>query len=80
MVLGGKVPDFVNINGKKQVIELFGDYWHGEKRTKKNKETAEREKIEHYAQFGFGCLVVWECELKDLETLEKKLLAFGGAN
>lgn len=26
--IGGLCPDFVNCNGKKVIIELFGDYWH----------------------------------------------------
>lgn len=30
LIIGGKCPDFVNINGKKQIIEVFGEYWHKE--------------------------------------------------
>ena len=26
--ISGKCPDFININGEKKIIELFGDYWH----------------------------------------------------
>jgi hypothetical protein len=28
VVIAGKIPDFININGQKKIIELFGDYWH----------------------------------------------------
>ena len=52
VVLGGKIPDFVNVNGKKSVIEVFGTYWHSEEEVE--------EKIKHYKQFGFDCKVVWE--------------------
>jgi len=27
-MINGKSPDFVNCNGQKKIIELFGDYWH----------------------------------------------------
>ena len=76
MTLGGRIPDFVNINGKKQVIELFGDYWHGKKRTGKSKEIAEKEKKDHYAKLGFDCLIIWEYELKDLGAVKNKILNF----
>lgn len=56
-ILGGKCPDWLNINGQKKLIELFGDYWHqGED---------PQGKIDHYKQYGFDCLVIWESELKD---------------
>ena len=57
-VIDGMVPDFININGKKQVIEVYGDYWH------RNHKPQDR--IDHYKKFGFKCLVYWEKDLKDL--------------
>jgi transposase-like protein len=66
--VGYKNPDFLNINGKKAVIELFGDYWHrGEN---------ECDRIQHYARYGFKCLVTWEHELEDKENLSNKLMKF----
>jgi len=63
VIIGRKIPDFVNVDGKKGVIEIFGTYWHDELEV--------GEKIEHYNRFGYNCLVLWdyECylwkELKD---------------
>jgi G:T-mismatch repair DNA endonuclease (very short patch repair protein) len=65
VVMGCKNPDFINVNGKKQIIELFGDYWHGEDRTGNSaeKEIESRESI--YKQYGYDTIVVWEHELSD---------------
>ena len=69
ITIGGKVPDFVNMNGKKQVIELFGDYWH--------QGQDPRNLIEYYARYHYGCLVIWEHELsKDKGDLREKILEF----
>jgi len=58
LIIGRKCPDFVNINGKKQLIELFGNYWH------KNKDSNTR--IKFYKQYGFDTLVLWEADIKSL--------------
>jgi G:T-mismatch repair DNA endonuclease (very short patch repair protein) len=65
VIIGGKCPDFININGKKQVIEFMGNYWHP------LFDGANR--IEHYKQYGFECFVIWQDELKDIEKLTKKV-------
>lgn len=67
VTIGGKVPDFININGKKAVIEVFGTYWHGEDEVE--------EKIKHYRKFGFKCFILWEYECYLWGDLEK---IFGG--
>jgi hypothetical protein len=66
--LAGKCPDFLNVNGKKKVIEVFGDYWH--------KGENPSELINHYRTYGFDCLIVWEHELKDLDDISKKVVQF----
>jgi G:T-mismatch repair DNA endonuclease (very short patch repair protein) len=68
MTLGGKIPDFVNINGQKKLIELYGDYWH------KGQDINIR--INYFKKFGWNTLVVWEKELKDIEALKNKILVF----
>ena len=67
LILGGKCPDFLNINGKKKLIELFGDYWHSKERTGIEPKEHERKRIEHFKRFGFDTLIIWEHELKDLK-------------
>ena len=65
LIIGGRCPDFTNINGKKELIELFGNYWH--------KDENPQNKIDFYKNYGFNCLVIWENELKDENTLIKKI-------
>jgi very-short-patch-repair endonuclease len=61
-ILGGKCPDFVNVNGRKQIIEIFGDYWHqGEN---------EDDRIKVFAEFGYDTLVLWESEIKSASEEE----------
>lgn len=67
----GKVknPDFIvrPVNKTKQVIEIFGRYWH--------KPEEEAELIEKYRQAGYDCLVLWEDEVYK-ETYQDKLRTF----
>ena len=76
MTLGSKIPDFVNVNGQKKVIELFGDYWHGEKFTGRTKEEEEQQRIDCFAQAGYQTLIVWQHELKNLDLLIEKITCF----
>jgi len=76
IVLAGLVPDFVNVNGKKQIIEVFGDYWHGLRKPKWHQ--TELGRIMAYNSVGFRCLVIWEHELKELteEKIVEKISNF----
>jgi very-short-patch-repair endonuclease len=75
VLLGGLVPDFINVNGKKQVIELFGDYWHDEKQNIPWKSTEFGRKAV-FSQLGFECLVIWEHELESPDEVIKKIRGF----
>jgi|GEM_PF-1634708 len=66
--LGGKNPDFMNVNGQKKLIELFGNYWH--------KDDDPQDRINHFSQYGFKTLVVWESELEDMNLLGERLQEF----
>jgi len=66
VVIGGRRPDFININGKKEVIEVFGTYWH--------LDEDEAIKIEHYKGYGFGCRVMWEYDCYDWVELDRVLI------
>jgi hypothetical protein len=63
VVLAGMIPDFININGRKQAIEVFGDYYHGQ--ICRNWKNSELGKIMAYNSIGYNCLVLWEHEIKD---------------
>ena len=73
MTLGGKIPDFVNVNGQKKIIEMNGNYWHGEVKTGRTKEEEEKQRIDYFAQFGWKTLIVWEHELRNTKKLKRKI-------
>lgn len=62
VVLRGMVPDFVNTNGKKQVIEVFGDYYHNLPLQKWNH--SELGRIMAYNSLGYQCLILWERDIR----------------
>lgn len=74
-MLHGLIPDFVNVNGRKQVIELFGDYWHDKKKYIPWKATEFGRKAV-FSQLGFNCLVIWEHELKSPDEVIEKIREF----
>lgn len=67
VVIGGRVPDFVRSDGRKLVIEMFGSYHHGPTFT----DETEEDKIIHYRGYGFGCLVLWDDEVRENVVVEK---------
>lgn len=70
ITIGGFTPDFVNVNGRKQLVEAFGSHWHP--------EVDEKIKQERYAKYGYSALIIWERELKDENALIQKIGAFVG--
>ena len=68
VVLDSLVPDFVNVNGRKTLIEVHGDYWH--------RNDPVTRKTRRYARLGFKCIVVWEREFKkNPDILRKRVVA-----
>jgi len=76
-ILGGKNPDFLNCNGKKQVIELFGNWFHSKEFAERHNRKYEspEQRTEHYKKYGFNCLIIWESELKNEENIVQKVCA-----
>jgi len=68
LIIDGKCPDFVNCNGQKKIVELFGDYWH--------KGDDPQDRIDIFTPFGYSTLVIWEHELTSKIDVEKKLTDF----
>lgn len=66
LIINGKCPDFVNVNGKKQIIELYGDYWH------QRDDPREREKV--FEPFGYKTLVIWTSEMKNMSKVKEKIM------
>lgn len=55
-----------DLNGLRtwQVIEVFGDYWHGPAVTGKEREVHKLEVVDYYTRAGLDCLILWESEIK----------------
>lgn len=51
------------------------DYWRGKIARNRARDAAHAERL---VALGWRALTVWECELKDRESLERKLRAFLG--
>lgn len=64
-------PDFINDNGEKQVIEVFGRYWHDPSYYKEINRNIQgysiaknRKKI--FRKSGYKTLILWDDEMKEL--------------
>lgn len=69
LIIGERVPDFVNNNGEKKVVEVFGRVYHDPqlffrvfKRGLENSKTFDGT-LEYYKKYGFDCTIFWEDEL-----------------
>lgn len=67
-ILAGKCPDFINVNGQKKIIELFGEHVH--------KPEEEQQRIDLFVQYGYQTLIIWYSELSNIKLLTEKLLSF----
>ncbi len=67
-MVGNLNPDFWD--GDKGLIELYGDYWH--------REDDPQERIDFFSQYDYRCLVVWEHELEDLDSLLDRVSQYIG--
>lgn len=70
ILIGGFIPDFINVNGRKEVIELFGRHWHTGTFIQKNWRRSELGRLMAYNSLGWKCLVIWDNELKDFSEHE----------
>ena len=80
IIIDGKIPDFININGQKKLIELNGCFFHycpicfpdsgvdGLKKANK--------RVKLFKKYGYDTLVIWEHELEDMKAVTNKILKF----
>lgn len=67
--------DFIDVNGKKIVVEIFGDYWHSpllKKDIPYNQTYEGRKKI--LKKYGWKLIVFWESDLKRKDAEQFVLL------
>jgi len=73
----GKNPDFINCNGQKKIIEVFGNRWHNKDFVSFNR--TERGTKNHYKKYGFDILIIWSDNLRSIygkQETERKIIDF----
>lgn len=68
VVIAGKCPDFINVNGQKKIIELWGKLWH--------QEDDPQDRINIFLPFGYETLIILDRELNNCGRLESRLREF----
>ena len=57
-------PDFVESNGKKICVEIFGEYWHSPLYNRKLKlDRTFKYRIKILKKYGWKCIIFWESEM-----------------
>jgi len=77
----GLNPDFINVNGQKKIIELFGEPWHGKRCfhfEKPSFSRTEQGRKHIFSQYGYDTLIIWCRELREPKILKHKILDFDG--
>lgn len=69
VVIDGLCPDFINNNGAKRIIEVFGDVYHDPDKSFKEgipyNQTEDGRK-EIFAKFGFETLILWTSQINKM--------------
>jgi len=68
VIIDGKCPDFINVNGQKKIIELYGERWH------ENHDPQDR--INVFKPYGYDTLVIWVRELQNSSKAKKIIQTF----
>jgi very-short-patch-repair endonuclease len=69
LLIGYKNPDFYETNGKKICIEVAN------KVSFQHPEGWDRKRIEHFAKYGWRCLVFWQNpKTRDFELSEEEIV------
>jgi len=78
VIIGGLCPDFINVNGKKKIIELFGHFWHDGDLALRgiSSHRTEEGKKKVYGEIGYDTLVIWDDELNNERKVIEKIKGF----
>lgn len=66
-------PDFIHSEGKKIIVEIFGDYWHDPKRKGIPPSMLEPNRHAIFKKYGWQLVVIWEHELSSPNNIFNKL-------
>jgi len=70
LLIGYKNPDFYENNGIKLCIEVADPFFH-----QPTKEYEEK-RLQHFLKWGWQCIVIWDDELYNEQTLLQRVLNF----
>jgi len=76
VIIGGLNPDFINVNGRKKIIELFGRMWHDTLLRENDWKRSELGRIMAFKPYGFDTLILWDDELDDKDAIVNKITKF----
>ena len=68
VIIDRKIPDFINVNGQKKIIELYGEHVHPPE--------DEPKRIKAFKKYGYKTLIIWHKELKDPKKVKEKISSF----
>ncbi len=74
--IGRLCPDFINVNGQKKIIEVFGESFHDPEQSLREVpySATEEGRRKRFAKYGYDMLVVWSKELfRDGDVGRKRL-------
>jgi len=82
-LVGGSSPDFINVE-KKQIIEVFGCYWHCCRKHFPNikdrdsiirkQHRKDQRRVNKFKKLGYSVLIIWEHEIiDDLQSVIKRI-------
>lgn len=67
-------PDFVNCNGEKIAVEIFGSYWHNPELNPNIKyERTFTGRKEILRRYGWECIIFWDYEVNNEELILNRL-------
>jgi len=73
VIIYGLNPDFIECNGRKKIIEVFGGAFHNPEKTFKKKLSWKQQEWGRkaiYSQLGYDCLILWDDEINKLSEIE----------
>lgn len=69
LMVGSRIPDFVRIDGRKQIVEVFGRAFHDPNYSwlpwPISKDRTIQGTLEHYRNYDYECLIFWEDEISE---------------
>lgn len=74
VIIGTKCPDFININGEKKLLEVFGRVFHDPQKTFKKTIPYHQTEIgtkEFYRNYGYETIVIWDNEINEEKIIQK---------